>query len=611
MSKIRRFYRNHLKRKMFNKIILLYSAVMIILFATAAVMVYQYQVQRIIREETDANLKTAHVLSLYLSRQYENLQNTIQTVYADASLSDELMNFLTHNYESYLSYRLDNFSKSGEQRMNSFSATFKSYLEQEKGAVGLSIFSYPMNFYLSISRDNQQIDYETASVPSLKDWIAKRRQHPWDTLPVKREVPRLLRPDISLYSYARELQDPWTLQRIGMLTVEFDPYQITNWLNSRAPVGNGRVLVITAQGRVIYDSEQTYFGKIYPYRDKLENSGEWTQLEEESKINVLNIGNAGLSVVGIVSKSSIEKSTGSLRTGLILVTFIFIVASVMITTSIIRKYSKKIQRIIRSMSRIGDGDLTTRIQMPGEDELKQISQRFNAMCESLEQHIDRVYTSEIKQKNAELVALQSQINPHFLYNTLESIRMKAYDKGARDVGQMIYSLSVMFRNMVKKSTIVTIEEEMEMISIYLDLFRFRYEGRLQTEVSMDPEISSCQIIKLLIQPIVENYIVHGFRAHEEDNRISVVAAGAGDFITITVSDNGWGIPADKLRAIRERLTAASPQSGSGGSEQHIGILNVHERLRLNYGEDYGVSIDSQENRGTEVIIKLPVMKKGV
>lgn len=574
-------------------------------------MVYEYQAQRSIREETDANLKTAHVLSLYLSRQYENLQTTIQQVYADASLSDELMYFLTHSYESYLGYRLDNFSKSGEQRMNTFTATFKSYLEQEKGAVSLSIFSYPKNFYLSISRDNQQLSYETASEVPLTQWIAMRRGHAWDTMPVELKIPSSLRPGTRLYSYARELQDPWTLQRIGMLTVDYDPYQITNWLNSRAPVVNGRVLVLTAQGRVIYDSENTYFGKIYPYRANLENNKEWTQLEELSKVNVLNIGNAGLSVVGIVSKSSIEKSTGSLRTGLILVTFIFIAASVMITTSIIRKYSKKIQRIIRSMSRIGDGDLTTRIQMPGEDELKQISQRFNSMCESLEQHIDRVYTSEIKQKNAELVALQSQINPHFLYNTLESIRMKAYDKGAKDVGQMIYSLSVMFRNMVKKSTIVTIEEEMEMISIYLDLFRFRYEGRLETEVNMDPEVSSCQIIKLLIQPIVENYIVHGFRAHEEDNRISVIAAGAGDHITITVSDNGWGIPPDKLKDIQANLAVSVNSGSSHEPEQHIGILNVHERLRMNYGDAYGVSIQSQENHGTEVIITLPVLKKGV
>lgn len=605
--RLRQFYLNHLKRKMFNKIVVLYSTVMIVLFAIAATLVYQYQTQRILREQTDANLKSAHVLNIYLSRQYEGIQNIFQQIYGDATLSDELIYFLNHEYESYLKYRLDLYTRAGEQRLRSFNTLIRNYLEQESSARSVSIYSYPNNFYMHISRTNQQLNNDAGSKNKWETWFARREQHSWDTMPPNESSRSSGGSSPRSYSYSRELKDPWTLNRVGMMNVEFDARQISSWLESRASV-KGRIMVLNAQGTVIYDSKDEYYGQTYPYRLEQEKAGDWVQLDEPSKVNVLNVSNAGLSVVGIVSQSLIKESTESLRTGLILVTLLFIAVSFAITVTIIRRFSKKVQRIIRSMNRIGEGDLSTRIQMSGEDELQQISRRFNDMGDRLEQYIDKMYTSEIKQKNAELVALQSQINPHFLYNTLESIRMKAYFVGAKEVGQMIYSLSVMFKNMVKKSTVVTVEEEMDMCSVYLDLFRIRYEGRLETEIEVDPEIQNASIIKLLVQPIVENYIVHGFRPLEDNNKISVRARREGDRVVITVSDNGTGIPEEKLTQIRSTLDKVlqPPEKGY----RSIGLMNVHERIVLNYGSDYGVTINSTEGQGTEVRMEIPMLRKG-
>ncbi|WMT38957.1 sensor histidine kinase [Paenibacillus sp. D2_2] len=345
----------------------------------------------------------------------------------------------------------------------------------------------------------------------------------------------------------------------------------------------------------------------------MNTSGKWAQLDEPSKVNVLDTGNAGLSVVGIVSKSTIEASAGSLRNTLILITLLFFVASFVLTSTVMRKYSKKIRRIIVSMSRIGEGDLSTRIQMPGEDELQQISQRFNDMCERLEQYIDKMYTSEIKQKHAELVALQSQINPHFLYNTLESIRMKAYSEGARDVGKMVYSLSVMFKGMVKKDTVITIKEEIEMCAIYLDLLQIRYEGRIEVAIEVEPAISGCSIIKLLVQPIVENYIVHGFRSLEDDNQVRISAIREGERVVITVKDNGNGIPAERMQEIDKMLSGSSHLSSNlmEKSSPSIGLINVHDRIRMNYGEDYGLTVLSEPGEGTEVRMEIPMLREGI
>lgn len=580
---------------MFNKIIVLYSAVMMLLFGIAAVLVYQYQTQRILREYTDANLKSAHVLSMYLNRQYEGVMSMLQQIYGDAALSDELTFFLNHDYESYLKYRLDLYSRTGE-RPRSFTALIKNYLEQEPGVKSITVYSSTQNFDMFFSKSRQMLDNETVSQHYAPPFNLLEPQS-WDS---KKEGNQ------EVYSYSRELKDPWTLEQIGIINVEFDRKQISAWLENRASM-RGRLVALTPQGETIFDSEGEGSRSGSVHRMDLNHGDKRVQPDESSKATVLQVGNSGLSVAAMVPKSSIQLNTKHLKLSLAAITLLFIAASFAVTFSVIRKYSKKVQRIIRSMNRIGEGDLSTRIHMPGEDELQQIAARFNDMGDRLEQYIDQMYTSELKQKQAELVALQSQINPHFLYNTLESIRMKAYVQGARETGQMIYSLSVLFKNMVKQSTIVTLGEELEMCRVYLELLRIRYEGRLVTQIELEPEIRDCPMIKLLVQPVVENYFVHGFRSSEEDNRICVTARREQEYILITVTDNGTGISPSRLEEIRRTLDGAAA-SGVDKVYASIGLMNVHERIVLNYGPGYGLTIASQEGRGTEVCLKIPMLK---
>ncbi|QCT03698.1 HAMP domain protein [Paenibacillus algicola] len=580
---------------MFNKIVVLYSTVMIVLFGVAAVLVYQYQTQRILQEHTEANLKSAQVLSVYLTRQYEGVLGMFQQIYGDATLSDELIYFLNNEYENYLNYRLDLYYKNGEQRLRSFTTLLKNYLEQDHGIREVSISSSVNHFVMNFSRKNQELMNENASGESRTSH-QQRNPQGWS---FNREE--------DVYVYSRELRDPWTLKQAGGISVKFDHRHIEAWLDSQASV-KGRLLVMTSQGGVLYDSKGVYGGQVYPYGLSRSPGDEWVMLDEPSKARVLQLGSSGLSVVGLVSRSSIESGTKNLRDGLLIITLAFIMASFAITFTIISKYSKKVQRIIRSMNRIGEGDLSTRIQMPGEDELQQISTRFNDMGDRLEQYIDKIYTTELKQKQAELVALQAQINPHFLYNTLESIRMKAYVQGAREVGDMIYSLSVMFKSMAKKSTVVTLSEELELCKVYLNLFEKRYEGQLRHTLEADPQLLGCSIIKLLLQPIVENYFVHGFRPAEDENWIGISVEQDGSYILLTVEDNGTGIPMERLEEITHSLEG--PVAPMDKDYASIGLKNVHDRIQINYGSACGVSIHSTEGQGTRVILKIPMMARG-
>ncbi|MNV48346.1 Sensor histidine kinase YpdA [compost metagenome] len=260
------------------------------------------------------------------------------------------------------------------------------------------------------------------------------------------------------------------------------------------------------------------------------------------------------------------------------------------------------------MKRLQEGDLSTRIHLNREDELQLIANNFNYMCERLELYINKVYISEITQKNAELVALQSQINPHFLYNTLEAIRMRAISQGAKDVGQMIYILSTLFRTMIKKSMVVTIADEIEYCNLYLELFQIRHKDKLQIESRISPVAMNCSIVKLLIQPVIENYIVHGFRPERFDNLIRIEVTEADERIQIVIRDNGNGIIPSKLTELQKTLQVSMRMDAPPSS---LGLCNVNERIKLYYGIEYGLSIASEIGVGTTVIMNIPVVRESI
>ncbi|MBW7454256.1 sensor histidine kinase, partial [Paenibacillus sepulcri] len=260
----------------------------------------------------------------------------------------------------------------------------------------------------------------------------------------------------------------------------------------------------------------------------------------------------------------------------------------------------------RSMRKVETGDTSVRIQDTKEDELGQISRSFDQMLEELTRHIDRVYKAEIKQKHTELTAMQARINPHFLYNTLEVIRMRAISQGVTDVSEMIYSLAVLFKSFVQQQTVVTLQEEMENCRRYLELFRIRYKDKFSYTIAYEPELGSRKMIKMSLQPIVENYIVHGIRADDTDNVLAVRAEEREGIIHIEITDNGTGFAPDKLERIRSSFLLPEDDETSGS----LGLRSVYERLKLVYADECGVELASTPGKGTTVKIWFPNTSEG-
>ena len=326
----------------------------------------------------------------------------------------------------------------------------------------------------------------------------------------------------------------------------------------------------------------------------------------EKKYNINSIVNtSGLITIGKVKKTNRLLMPFSIS--ILLIDLIVFVVAELIFYNKIKKLSDRMDMLLIAMDQVKEGNMEVDIPIGNEaDEISIISKHFNEMCKQLNDYIEKSYLAELKekraevsQKKAELMALQSQINPHFLYNTLESIRMKAICNGDREVGRMLYILAFLFRNQLKENDIIPIRSEINYCQKYLEIFKFRYEEKFEFTINCPEEILDKQIIKFTLQPLIENYFVHGIKLENNDNRISINIKEKNNKIIIEIEDNGKGIEREKIKKLNRILSVR----GNGGKS--IGITNANERIGILYGEEYGIRILENVKVGTKIIVIIP------
>jgi len=282
---------------------------------------------------------------------------------------------------------------------------------------------------------------------------------------------------------------------------------------------------------------------------------------------------------------------------------VLILLGVGIATMAVRYYWRRLKDLLAGIEALRGGNLAVKVPLGNRsDELTFIASSFNTMVADLQQYVDRVYLAELEQAKAETLAFQSQVNPHFLFNTLEVIRMRAVIHGTDDVAEMIYILSSLFRRMVREGMHITLEDELRHCRLYLDLFRIRYPGQLAFEFYFGDGVKDCQVLKFILQPLIENYILHGFDPTRNDNRIDVAVAEEAGMLWFVLADNGSGIPPDRLEQIRRILASGINDPAS------IGLSNLQARLRLNYGPEALLKIEGGLGQGTRIAFEIPAKR---
>jgi two-component system, sensor histidine kinase YesM len=276
---------------------------------------------------------------------------------------------------------------------------------------------------------------------------------------------------------------------------------------------------------------------------------------------------------------------------------------------------KKLMRLMGEVTLGEKKNLSKRVEVDGYAEMIIMASRFNEMLEEIEDLTDRLleskrvlYETELIKRRAELSFLQSQINPHFLYNTLESIKGLAADEGSSQIFDLTTALSLFFRYSIKGSDMVSLERELIIIKNYIFIHQIRFGKRLQVEYDIRPDCLSCIVPKMILQPIVENAIKHGIEPLERTGLLRIKSYRDGENLLLFVEDNGAGISPDKLAEINASIEhrRSATDSLDGYSEYGIGLVNVHDRIRISFGEAYGIGIMSELEGGTTVSITIPV-----
>ncbi|WP_080980089.1 sensor histidine kinase [Streptococcus pseudopneumoniae] len=277
------------------------------------------------------------------------------------------------------------------------------------------------------------------------------------------------------------------------------------------------------------------------------------------------------------------------------------------------KYQTQVVDLVETIHDIAQGEQGKRIDLTKKDqELLLIAETTNDMLDRLERNIHDIYQLELSQKDANMRALQAQINPHFMYNTLEFLRMYAVMENQNELADIIYEFSSLLRNNISDERETTLKQEVEFGRKYSYLCMVRYPKSIAYGFKIDPGLEEMRIPKFTLQPLVENYFAHGVDHRRTDNVISIKALKKDGYVEILVTDNGRGMPADKLAEIQDKLAQRTFEHTVDYSEkrQSIGIVNVHERFVLYFGDRYDISVESVEKEGVRYRITIQNEEKG-
>jgi len=275
--------------------------------------------------------------------------------------------------------------------------------------------------------------------------------------------------------------------------------------------------------------------------------------------------------------------------------------SIVLSVVISKGISKPVRDLSERMHEVGEGNFNVYIDYDSNDEIGVLSRHFNEMVSQVRQLIKKVYQEELLKQKAELKSLRMQINPHFLYNTLESINWMARMHGVPEIGKMVKALGDLMRASIGGEDFISVREEIRNIENYLTIQKFRYGDKIEAETDIAHEILDAKIPKLILQPVVENAIVHGIENKIGNGKIIIQGFFENGTIILQVKDNGIGMDEE----VSSGILSENHEPENGEKHTHIGLKNVDRRIKMYYGEKYGVNIQSRKGYGTCVRITFP------
>lgn len=452
----------------------------------------------------------------------------------------------------------------------------------------------------------QEYWYETIpedSTPKLISRVIRWKDHPEQVI-----------------SIVRRLISPNTLEPVGIMIMDVNFKRIQEIAEKVAIGRTGFLYMIDSQNHYVYHPDLQQVGKPANARNfetlKRTESGSMMEDEQGSHFLTFSLSHyLGWRLVTSIPYSELTSGTGYIGRTIFGTLAVTLVAAYVLGIGFAASLLRPIRRLHRFMKKVEVGDFSGKLEVRSKDELGLLTHGFNKMVEKLEELLEEIYFTRLReteallrQKETELKALQSQMNPHFLYNSLETLRGMALDQDMDDMAGMTASLAKLLRYHLKNdSPIVTLREELRFCELYLRIQKYRFDDKLEYELSVPEWAMDQEIAKFSLQPIVENSMIHGIEPGIGLMRIHITASRDTEHsFHVSVQDTGVGMSEEQLHSIHQDLKGKDVLAGGA----HIGIANVHRRIAYLYGTVYGLLLQSKRGEGTMVHIRLPYKEKG-
>lgn len=303
-------------------------------------------------------------------------------------------------------------------------------------------------------------------------------------------------------------------------------------------------------------------------------------------------------VVYMMRYYRIYKEALNLALFLLIIGILVLAAGVLLSSRLAQSIVGPVIRLADYADEAGKGNFDLPVPVHSGDEIGFLAERFGVMNHNIKELTTRIYNEQTQKKEYELKMLQAQINPHFLYNCLDNISSLITDQKNETATAMVSHLGRYYRAILSKGrNIITIREELELIRAYLEIQLIRIPDLFTYEITVDEDILDFKILKMILQPIVENSVIHGFAGFKNSGRIKIEGTLENQTVCILISDNGKGIPEGSHSSIFAPAPTAIPK--------HFGLKNIQERIRLKHGEKYGISIKSEQGQGTQIEVRFP------
>lgn len=373
----------------------------------------------------------------------------------------------------------------------------------------------------------------------------------------------------------------------------------------------GYLYLIDGDGEIIYHPRQQLIYAGLLEENNLAAAGYTDGSHQETfggtrrEVTVKTVGYTGWKLVGVVPSENLWDNYGQLVLFFLFVVLFSVFLLVFVNLRLSEWITAPVKKLDRAVKELEHGSTEVDFDVGGPGEMEHLSHSVRSMVSTMRHLMDDIIEQEEQKRRSELEVLQSQINPHFLYNTLDSVIWMTENGRTDDAVVMLTSLARFFRiSLSRGSSIIPIRDELEHARHYLTIQKMRYKNKFSATITAEDGVESLCTIKLIVQPILENAIYHGMAYADGDGEITVRAFRDGGDVLIEVSDNGPGMPEEVVESL---LDPNGPAAAAGAKGSGIGFRNVHRRIRLTFGADYGLTIFSEPDDGTTVRIRLPAL----